>query len=118
MGWKVKRAYQGRRNDVLGLMKNKDRKELDKARNRSCIRCGKEGETRPAHYNGFRSHSYGKGRGIKCSDIATAELCHSCDELFSEAFYYRWDGGSKSTKRSEEFLHLIMLTNIRRASES
>jgi len=98
-------------------MKNRDRKELDKARHRGCIRCGRDGETRPCHYNGFRSHSYGKGRGIKCTDIATAEFCQACDELFSEAKYQMWVGGSKSTERSEEFLHWIMLTNIRRASD-
>ncbi len=97
-------------------MKNKDRPELNKAQHRDCIRCGRPGETRAAHYNGFRSHSYGKGRGIKCSDIATAEFCHSCDELFSESNYSAWQDGSKSTERSEEFLHWIMLTNIRRSN--
>ncbi len=82
------------------------------AHDKSCIRCGKEGETRAAHYNGGRQHFYGKGRGIKASDIATAELCHGCDQMFTE--------GSTSTdwatrwERSEEFLHLIMLTKIRR----
>lgn len=87
----------------------------DLARDKLCIRCGKEGETCLRHYNGFRAHSYGKGRGIKCHDIAAAELCNECDSLFSEANYPLWDGGSKSVERSEEFLHWCMMTNIRRA---
>lgn len=84
------------------------------ARNQPCIRCGKEGETRACHFNGFRAHSYGKGRGIKCDDIATAEFCQTCDDDFSEKNYAKWPGGSKSVERSEEFLHWIMMTNIRR----
>lgn len=85
------------------------------AKGQSCIRCGKEGDVCLRHYNGFRQHSYGKGRGIKCHDIAAAELCHWCDADFSEANYHKWEGGSKSIERSEEFLHWCMMTNIRRA---
>lgn len=86
------------------------------ARGQDCIRCGTIGETRLSHYNGFRAHSYGKGRGIKCSDLAGAEFCQKCDDDFSEANYHKWPGGSKSIERSEEFLHWCMMTNIRRAS--
>lgn len=86
----------------------------DKAKDMTCIRCGSHGTTRAAHYNGFRAHAYGKGRGIKCSDLMTAEFCHACDELFSEANYHQWEGGSKSVERSEEFLHWVAMTNIRR----
>jgi hypothetical protein len=90
-------------------------KITESARHQSCIRCGKEGESRMAHYCGFRAHSYGKGRGIKANDEATACLCQECDYLFSEANYHAWPGGSKSIERSEEFLHYILLTIIRRA---
>ena len=86
------------------------------AKDRPCIRCGKPGETRTAHYNGLRQHAYGKGRGIKCSDIATAEFCHCCDQLFSESNYPLFAGGSKSVERSEEFLHWCMMTQIRKAN--
>ena len=86
----------------------------DDAKNQPCIRCGKPGETRRAHYNGYRSYAYGKGRGIKPSDVMVAEFCHSCDELFSEQFYWKWPGGSKDIKRSEEFLHWIAMTLIRK----
>lgn len=81
---------------------------------RPCIRCGREGETRNCHYNGFRQHMYGKGRSIKADDTMTAEFCQACDDLFSEKSYPLWKGGSKSIERSEEFLHWIALTNIRR----
>lgn len=82
----------------------------------TCIRCGKGGGTvRACHYNGFRAHAYGKGRGIKASDLATAEFCDDCDRDFCESQYHQWPGGSKSVERSEEFLHYVLLTNIRRA---
>ena len=80
-----------------------------------CVRCGLVGETCLRHYNGFRAHSYGKGRGIKCSDIAAAEMCQACNDLFDEKNYHLWPGGSKSIERSEEFLHYCMMTNIRRS---
>ena len=85
--------------------------------NQICIRCGKPGETRRAHYNGYRSYSYGKGRGRKCSDVATAEFCNDCDQLFSESSYPLYAGGSKSVERSEEFLHWIIMTAIRHEKE-
>ncbi|MBL4759622.1 MAG: hypothetical protein JKY80_02045 [Mariprofundaceae bacterium] len=77
----------------------------------SCILCGTSGAY-SCHYNGKRQHSYGKGRGIKCHDLATAEFCYECDQRFSEGstdqiWATKWE-------RSEEFLHWIMLTNIRR----
>lgn len=81
-----------------------------------CIRCGRLGETRRCHYNGWRAHAYGKGRGIKANDKAVAEFCHNCDELFSEKNYHVWEGGSKSIERSEEFLHWITMTQIRGAN--
>ena len=87
------------------------------ARNQPCIRCGREGETRASHYNGFRAYSYGKGRGLKASDIATAEFCHQCDDDFSESNYGLWPGGSKNIERSEEFQHWVIMTRIR-AEES
>lgn len=80
------------------------------AKEMSCIRCGKEGETRACHYNGPRQHDYGKGRGIKANDLATAEFCHDCDQHFTEGSSH-W---SNKWERSEDFLHYIMLTNIRR----
>ena len=84
---------------------------------RPCIRCGKPGETRRCHYNGFRAHDYGKGMRRKPSDLAVAEFCHECDQLFSEANYHKWTGGSKDIERSEEFLYHIIMTAIRNETE-
>lgn len=94
----------------------RSKKLTNAARFQPCIRCGREGETRACHYNGYRQHVYGKGRGIKCDDTMTAEFCQACDDLFSEKNYPLWEGGSKSIERSEEFLHWIMMTNMRRES--
>ena len=96
---------------------NRDLKMLDGAADQSCIRCGRIGETRAAHYSGFRQHMLGKGRGIKGNDRGTADFCHACDTVFSEASYGQWPGGSKNVERSEEFLFYILLTNIRRDAE-
>lgn len=82
------------------------------AKGQYCIRCGAPPDTvRACHYNGFRQHTYGKGRGIKCHDLASAELCFNCDQLFSEG---KLDFFDSKLDRSEQFLHLCMLTNIRR----
>lgn len=89
----------------------KSKKLTDSAKYETCIRCGKQGETRACHYNGQRQHYYGKGRGVKCHDIATAEFCHDCDQVFSEGnMQYFFN----KTEKSEEFLHWVMMTNIRR----
>jgi hypothetical protein len=80
-----------------------------------CIRCGREGETRACHYCGYYAHRLGKGRGVKCHDLAVADFCQGCDDLFSEANYPAWEGGSKNAERTAEFLFFILLTIIRRA---
>lgn len=81
------------------------------AKGQICIRCG-AGDAYACHYNGPRQMAYGKGRGIKCSDMATAELCHTCDQELTEGSTdSRW---ANKWERSEEFLHWVMMTNIRR----
>ncbi|MCB1757522.1 MAG: hypothetical protein KDJ38_18515, partial [Gammaproteobacteria bacterium] len=82
-------------------------KLTDQARHYPCIRCGRPDETRAAHYNGLRQYMLGKGRGIKCCDIASAHLCHSCDQLFTEGHNENWDN---TTERSEEFLFWCLMT--------
>ena len=87
------------------------------ANGQMCVRCGSnDGTICARHYNGLRQHMYGKGKGIKCHDIASAELCAECDSLFSEGVSVEYDDGraGKSTTRSEAFLHYCMLTNIAR----
>ena len=73
-----------------------------------CIRCDAP-DAYSCHYNGPMQHWYGKGRGKKCHDLATAELCMNCDEALTEG-----KCGYKRDEHSEEFLHWCMMTNIRR----
>lgn len=74
-----------------------------------CVRCGaKDGTVVLSHYTGPRSMLYGKGRSIKPHDICGAHLCHQCHfELDS------YSGRDDRWARSEEFLHLTMLTIVR-----
>lgn len=84
------------------------------AKDQSCIRCDIDGTTRACHYNGPRQHSYGKGRGIKCDDLMTADFCHDCDQDFTEGTTHLWEN---EWERSEDFLHWIAMTNIRRIKQ-
>ena len=87
----------------------RSRKYLNAAEDSFCVRCSSE--VRPAvacHYTGLRQHDYGKGRGVKCHDICTADLCDECHGYFDRPEI------NKSIEASEEFLHYIMLTIIRR----
>lgn len=93
----------------------KDRKLLDLAKGQSCIRCGaNDGTVVPAHYQGFRSHSFGKATGLKPSDVAVAHLCHRCHCYFdsNESSDYE-DAWARKIDRSEQFQHYIILTLIR-----
>lgn len=92
-------------------------KVTQSANGQPCVRCNKsDGTTCARHYNGLRQHRYGKGRGKKCNDIASAELCNDCDQLFAEGVNHSGDGerAGKSINRSESFLHYVTLTNIDR----
>lgn len=82
---------------------------LKASRGQSCARCGHEdGTVVGAHYTGLRQHMYGKGKGIKGSDLAVADLCLQCHLYFDRSM--KW----KSSEGSEEFLHCIMLTIFNR----
>ena len=107
----------------MNLQKHKpyrNRAMLDAAKDQCCIRCGKEGETRACHYNGPYQYMYGKGRGQKGCDLMTAEFCHSCDLEFTEGNMPGWitdlveEPVIAAFVRSENFLHWIAMTNIRR----
>jgi hypothetical protein len=87
----------------------RSKKYLHAANGESCIRCGTDdGTIVSAHYTGIRQHTYGKGRGIKCDDLATADLCQACHTYFDQP------AQRKSIETSEEFLHCIVMTIIRR----
>lgn len=86
-------------------------KITEASRDSVCIRCNKPGAY-SCHYSGPRQHDYGKGRGIKANDLMTAEFCHGCDREFTEGSTSI--GWANKWERSEEFLHWICMTNIRR----
>ena len=77
----------------------------------TCIKCHRP-HAYACHYNGPRQMDFGKGRGIKCDDTATADFCQECDQEFTEgSTNERW---SDKWDRSEEFMYWIILSNIRR----
>jgi hypothetical protein len=87
-------------------------KITEAAKGSVCIRCNSPGAY-ACHYSGPRQHDFGKGRGIKCNDLMTAEFCHTCDQEFTEgSMIERWN--SNKWERSEEFLFWVSMTNLRR----
>ena len=90
-------------------------KLTNSTKGKTCIKCGAP-DAFAAHYNGPRQHSYGKGRGVKCDDLMTADFCFICDQEFSEgSMLLRWN--HNKWERSEEFHYWIALTNIRRLKD-
>ena len=58
---------------------------LEAARDQSCVNCGvMDGTVVAAHYQGMRSHLFGKGTGLKPHDICIADLCSKCHRLFDD----------------------------------
>lgn len=99
-------------------------KLTESSRGKTCVRCGAQGAY-SCHYSGPRQITYGKGKGVKCNDLMTAEFCHKCDQVFTEGsttesvckntgeivhWKDNWD-------RSEEFQFWINITNIRRMAD-
>jgi hypothetical protein len=77
----------------------------------TCVRCNRliEGVV-GAHYTGVRRGSYGGGYGIKVHDCLVADLCQECHthmDTLSRDKEGRWG-------HSEEFLHYIALTIVKR----
>ncbi|WP_299947566.1 hypothetical protein [uncultured Microbulbifer sp.] len=94
--------------DKVNLQPTRIPKLLRLAKGRDCVRCGNnEGTTVAAHYQGQRSHSYGKGRGIKPHDAMAAHLCYRCHaEADSSGL------GSCPEDHSSRFLLLIVITQM------
>ncbi|WP_444919347.1 hypothetical protein ACJJID_00150 (plasmid) [Microbulbifer sp. CnH-101-G] len=83
-------------------------KLLALAKGRDCVRCGNnEGSTVAAHYQGYRSHSYSKGRGIKPHDAMTAFLCYQCHSIADSSVF-----ANSPEAHSREFLLLIIATQM------
>lgn len=84
-------------------------KLLALAKNRTCVACHIGDDTIvAAHYQGYRSHAYGKGRGIKPHDAMSAQLCFKCH---GEA---DCSGLAKGRiEHSAAFLRYIIVTHLR-----
>jgi len=104
-------------------LKIRSKKYLKGAKDQSCVNCGvNDGTIVSAHYQGLRSHLYGKGTGTKPHDLLVADLCHKCHTIFdSQDLRLRHNTLHNRNWRkcevSEEFLHCIALTLIRRAQQ-
>lgn len=73
-----------------------------------CVRCFiSDGTVCGRHYAGMRQHALGKGRGIKGSPFAVADLCMKCDAEMSEGTVQKEEYPGRIA-RSEEFLFLCM----------
>ena len=90
---------------------------LQAAKDESCVKCGSYEGVSSCHYTGFRQALYGKGRGIKCSDLMSAYLCMECHRYYDEYLSVENTTIEESALVSEDFLHCIALTNIRRLEQ-
>lgn len=92
----------------------RDKKLTSASRDRACSCCEKrDGTVVRCHYSGMRQHTYGKGRGIKCHDLAAADLCIECHAKFDN--YEMGQGDTKLQRdidQSEQFLHCVMVTLV------
>ena len=100
--------------------KIRSKKYLRGAEGQSCTRCNtNDGTIVAAHYQGLRSHLYGKGTGTKVHDVLVADLCCKCHEYFDSpnlglTHNTEHNRNWKKTEMSEEFLHCVALTILRR----
>lgn len=103
--------------EKIGIIRSK--KAMQAANGRSCVNCGAmDGTIVRAHYTGLRQHLFGAGRGIKCHDICTADLCAKCHSAFDTfAKHLKRTGEITKIDQSEQFLYLIMETIIRDVKE-
>lgn len=103
--------------EKIGIIRSK--KAMQAANGRSCVNCGAmDGTIVRAHYTGLRQHLFGAGRGIKCHDICTADLCMKCHSAFDTfAKHLKRTGEITKIDQSEQFLYLIMETIIRDVKE-
>lgn len=79
-----------------------------------CAECGIEGYSQCAHANGYE---YGKGRGMKSSDLATFPLC--CTRIGEVGCHVRHDqliGMTKDEARERE--HRYILTTLSQLFEA
>ena len=75
----------------------RDAKRLAEIRKLPCVRCGNP-HSQAAHSNSSR---YGKGRGIKSSDLFVISLCFKCHAAFDR---FELGGRAESEAMFEEWL--------------
>lgn len=103
--------------EKIGIIRSK--KAMQAANGRCCANCGaQDGTVVRAHYTGLRQHIYGAGKGVKCHDVCTADLCAKCHSAF-DAYSKNLKRLGETTKidQSEQFLHLIIMTIVRDIKE-
>jgi ribosomal protein S27AE len=94
-------------------------KYLQAAKDQSCVNCGAaDGTVVAAHYQGMRSHSFGKGTGHKVGDLFVADLCNSCHSSFDgHQMGNHPDRLMRKIDQSEQFLFLVLKTIERRVAQ-
>lgn len=96
---------------------SKKLREACRGEDLKCVRCNRvTGNVCGRHLTGFRQHMLGKGKGVKCHDIAMAQLCNDCDAELSEGQVDKNDWDSR-VEHSEEFLFYCMLTLVERVRD-
>jgi hypothetical protein len=89
-------------------------KLLASAKDKPCVRCGKnDGTTVAAHLTGVRREAFSGGFGTKVSDLIHARLCQMCHldmDTLSRNKDLKYD-------HSEQFLVLCALTLIQLVDE-
>ena len=101
------------------MTKFRSKKLLEGARDQACVYCGaKDGTVVAAHYQGFRSHYLGKGKGTKVSDLYVADLCSKCHEKFDRHQVSEFeDSWMRKIDQSEQFLYCVLRTLERRVKQ-
>jgi hypothetical protein len=97
----------------------RSRKLLNAAEGQACVNCGiRDGTIVPAHYEGIRAMTFGKGKSIKPHDLVTADLCMRCHALFDgkKASHFK-DPYLRKIDASEQFMFCVLQTLIRRVKQ-
>jgi hypothetical protein len=97
----------------------RSKKYLAAAEGQACVHCGvRDGTVVAAHYTGYRGHEFGKGKGIKVSDLLVADLCTTCHSAYDSHRISNLSGEYiRKIDQSEQFLTDIARTLARRIEQ-
>ena len=97
----------------------RSRKLLNAAEGQACVNCGVRDDTVvAAHYSGIRSQIFGKGKGIKCHDLLSADLCRKCHfSMDNNESSHLKDRYMRKIDSSEQFLFCVAMTLVRRIKQ-